>query len=535
VTKVVNNIAKKNGNVEENAIQTIAFPNQSLISVRSDQSDPQFTGAIMSASNTKSGDENLAIERSTSMSERDYMYAFVSGGGLSAGLWSNSEHDGRAATQSYNGGNQNTRVLATTQSVDSATSLGLASAPWYWHRTVSDTNGRKYTLEQTDLPKMAVAIAGDANDDKAVNWEDGAIAYRDIMNNPYKSEEVPELVSWRIAMNFGSQAQNPFLTTLDNVKKVALNTDGLGQSVLLKGYGNEGHDSAHPDYGDINARAGGAADMNTLMEGAAEYGARIGIHVNASEMYPEAKAFSDSLVRRNANGSLYYSWDWIDQAIGINGIYDLASGSRASRFQALKDQVGDNMDFVYLDVWGTKHSGSEDSWETRRIANTINALGWSVGTEYGTAMEYEATFHHWAADLTGGSAQMKGENSQVMRFLRNHQKDSWMGDYPSYGQPSNAPLLGGYSMKDFEGWQGRNDYAAYITNLYTHDVSTKFIQHFKVTQWVNSPLDATSVKDASVNGGNEQITLKDSYGNVVVLKRGSNDVNDAAYRERTIT
>lgn len=86
------------------------------------------------------------------------------------------------------------------------------------------------------------------------------------MNNPYKSEEVPELVAWRIAMNFGSQAQNPFLTTLDNVKKVALNTDGLGQSVLLKGYGNEGHDSGHPDYGDIGQRLGGADDMNTMME-----------------------------------------------------------------------------------------------------------------------------------------------------------------------------------------------------------------------------------------------------------------------------
>ena len=57
-------------------------------------------------------------------------------------------------------------------------------------------------------------------------------------------------------------------------------------------------------------------------------------------------------------------------------------------------------------------------------------------------------------------------------------------------------------MKDFEGWQGRNDYAAYIRNLYTHDVSTKFIQHFKVVRWVNSPLDATSVKDA-----NRTITL----------------------------
>lgn len=109
----------------------------------------------------------------------------------------------------------------------------------YYHRTVTDSKGKKYTVAETALPQMAVAIAGDENEDGAVNWQDGAIAYRDIMNNPYKSEEVPELVAWRIAMNFGSQAQNPFLTTLDNVKKVALNTDGLGQSVLLKGYGNE--------------------------------------------------------------------------------------------------------------------------------------------------------------------------------------------------------------------------------------------------------------------------------------------------------
>lgn len=87
-------------------------------------------------------------------------------------------------------------------------------------------------------------------------------------------------------MNFGSQAQNPFLTTLDNVKKVALNTDGLGQSVLLKGYGNEGHDSGHPDYGDIGQRLGGADDMNTMMEEGSKYGARFGVHVNASEMYP---------------------------------------------------------------------------------------------------------------------------------------------------------------------------------------------------------------------------------------------------------
>lgn len=84
------------------------------------------------------------------------------------------------------------------------------------------------------MPKAKVIIAGDMNDDAQIDWQDGAVAFRSIMNNPYKSEEVPELVAYRIAMNFGGQAQNPFLTTLDNVKRVALNTDGLGQSVLLK-------------------------------------------------------------------------------------------------------------------------------------------------------------------------------------------------------------------------------------------------------------------------------------------------------------
>ena len=545
VTDIKNNLSDgipEGNGVEKNAIQTLSFPNQSLISVRSSQDGAQFTGTTMSSNTQKPGDENFAVTEDTNYTDRDYTYGFISGAGLSAGLWSNSEHDGRAAYAGVRGGSQNTRVYATTQQTGDATSLGLASAPWYYHRTVTDSKGKKYTVAETAMPQMAVAIAGDENKDGAVNWQDGAIAYRDIMNNPYKSEEVPELVAWRIAMNFGSQAQNPFLTTLDNVKKVALNTDGLGQSVLLKGYGNEGHDSGHPDYGDIGQRLGGADDMNTLMEEGSEYGARFGVHVNASEMYPEAKAFSEDMVRRNSAGGLSYGWNWLDQGIGIDGIYDLASGSRVSRFADLSKEVGDNMDFIYLDVWGNlTSSGSEDSWETRKMSKMINDNGWRMTTEWGSGNEYDSTFQHWAADLTYGGSALKGENSEVMRFLRNHQKDSWVGDYPAYGGAANAPLLGGYNMKDFEGWQGRNDYAAYIENLFTHDVSTKFIQHFKVTRWVNNPLlteangNGNAVIDPNTNNGNEQITLKDGNGNVVVLSRGSNDSSSAAYRQRTIT
>ena len=45
----------------------------------------------------------------------DYMYGFVSNNELSAGLWSNSEHDGSSVATSVTGGSKNTRVQAVTQ------------------------------------------------------------------------------------------------------------------------------------------------------------------------------------------------------------------------------------------------------------------------------------------------------------------------------------------------------------------------------------------------------------------------------------
>ena len=212
-----------------------------------------------------------------------------------------------------------------------ATSFGLGTAPWYYHRVVTDTKKNTYTVEETDMRRWPSPYAGDENEDGTVNWEDGAIAYRDIMNNPYKSEEVPELVAWRIAMNFAPRRRTLPSTTLDNVKKVAstptasaspccsrandtrprLRPSGLRRHQHPRRR-RRGHE--HPDGEGHQVRA------------------RFGVHVNASEMYPEAKAFSEDMVRRNSAGGLSYGWNWLDQGVGIDGIYDLASGMRKSRF-----------------------------------------------------------------------------------------------------------------------------------------------------------------------------------------------------------
>ena len=533
ITEVLNNLDNN-----EYPVQTIEIPHHSLISVRSTQKGANLKAAKVSSNTSISGDSYVDVKDGMTFSKEDFMYGFVSNEDLSAGLWSNSEYNGtHKAAYVGSGGSSNTRVWAETSNLAAGKSLGLSSTLWYYDRKVEPSvNGVKkaYVVEHDEdvMPSAKVVITGDENADDQIDWQDGAIAYRAIMNNPYKSEEVPDLVSQRIAMNFGSEAANPFLTTLDGVKRVYLNTDGLGQSIILKGYGSEGHDSGHPDYGNIGERIGGAEDMNELMTEGGALGARFGIHINASEMYPEAKAFDDDLSRHN------FGWNWLDQGIGINGMYDLASNRRESRLNELKAKVGDNLDFIYLDVWGNNTSGNEDAWESRKIAKQMNDHGWRFTTEWGPTQEYDSTLQHWAADLGYGGYAAKGQNSEVMRFLRNHQKDSWIADYPSYNGAAQAPLLGGLNMTDFEGWSGRTDYSNYINTTFTHNVLTKFLQHYKVMKWVDGkPVTMT-------NGGGTfqwtpemEITLQDdAKENTVVVSRDSNDYTGdlQGYRSRTI-
>ena len=104
----------------------------------------------------------------------------------------------------------------------------------------------------------------------------------------------------------------------------------------LKGYQSEGHDSAHPDYsGNYNERAGGKDDLAFLAKEARKYNAHIGVHINHSESYPEAKAFNDKIVTDMPG------WSWLDQAFFINKEADMLAGTFEKRLNQLKEDVPD--------------------------------------------------------------------------------------------------------------------------------------------------------------------------------------------------
>ncbi|CAM5265992.1 hypothetical protein SGRI78S_02393 [Streptomyces griseus subsp. griseus] len=226
------------------------------------------------------------------------------------------------------------------------------------------------------------------------------MAFRSIGVTAPGSENTAERVVTHIPFNFASQATHPFLRTLDDVKRISKATDGLGELAILQMGAAEATD--HPDYGgNYNKRAGGLKDLNTLLKDGEKWGADFGVHVNATESYPEAKAFSEQLVDKTKPG-----WNWLNQSYYIDQRRDINSGDLEKRFRQLRDETHRNLDFLYIDVYYSH------GWIADKTIQAVQKQGWTVGTEWADKFERASLWSHWANDLNYGGATNKGLNSQ---------------------------------------------------------------------------------------------------------------------------
>jgi len=474
------------------SVDMLAIPDQSLVSVDSSDSHAQLARTKISTDSTTTADRFVPITAGTPVDSGAVgtPYGFVTNSQLSAGIITNATDD----SAQDNNDNWNTRLQSQIVPIAGGGRRAELSVGNY---TYAPRGATAAEVKHYSLPSATVVLAGDVNDDGAVNWQDGAIAFRNNMTRPLGADRVPERVVQHIPFNFASQATNPFLKTLDNVKRISMNTDDLGQWVLEKGYANEGHDSGHPDYGgDYNTRAGGLTDLDKLASDGSKYNADLAVHVNVTEAYPQAKAFSDVLIQGQVNG-----WDWLNQSYHIDQRHDLGTADVLDRFRQLRREAP-QIKTVYIDVY------MSSGWLADGLAKGLRQMGFEVATEYAYKFEGNAIWSHWANDKGYGDATNKGINSDIIRFIANTDRDVWNTD----------PLLGGEQLSEFEGWTGHDDYNAFLQNVWTNNLPTKFLQHFPLQTW-NPGKTATftdGVKAAMVDG-KRQISM----GGAVVLD-GSN-------------
>ncbi|MET9319135.1 endo-alpha-N-acetylgalactosaminidase family protein [Streptomyces sp. NPDC003038] len=476
-------------------VRTLAIPDHHLVSVRSDQPGAALSTATMHTATTGTGDTFTPVTAKTPVdaAATTVMHGLVNTGRLAAAIDSNSLYD----QPSGGTARENGRTAKRVTDKGAYRRAGLWSGAWL-HRAAGAADG-----DTEPLPYARIAITADRNADSVVDWQDAAIAYRDIWSPPTGWQQTADRVVQRIPFNFASQATHPFAQTLDETKRVSLATDGLGQFVLLKGYASEGHDSAHMDYKNIGPKLGGAAGLNALTTAGDGYNADFGVHVNATEEYPVSATFDPA---RQTGG---LGWDWLDQSYYVDTRKDGQSGDRLRRLQDLK-AAAPGLDFLYVDVW------YGDGYVSRKIQREISGLGLQLTTEFPHTLTEQSLWHHWATDVAYGGNDLKGINSTIARFIANHTKDDWIARHP---------LLGGAEITAYEGWQGKKDFTAFLNTTFAVNLPTKYLQQSPVVKWTADSVtlaDGTTVTLAdgttvTTAGGTRKITT----GGRTVLNGGS--------------
>ncbi|MEV6106738.1 endo-alpha-N-acetylgalactosaminidase family protein [Streptomyces sp. NPDC051940] len=456
-------------------VHTIDIPGHDLVSVASTDQSAETAFTRLDPNSTTTADVFGKVTGSTAAEANPVgaSYAIVNTGQLAAAVESNSSYDKPSGAT---GGDDARFWHQARKAADGTVRVGVWSGQWTYRG-----DGAPQPESGADLPWAKVVVTPDANGDGAVDWQDGAVAFRGIGIQAPGGDDTANQVITHIPFNFASQATHPFLRTLDDVKRISLATDGLGQRAVLKGYGSEGHDSAHPDYGgNYNKRAGGLADLNTLAKQGKQWGATFGVHVNATESYPEAHNFDENLVNKNSPG-----WNWLNQSYYINQRYDINSGRLADRFQQLRDEADPNLSFLYIDVYYTH------GWIADKTIQAVQRQGWNVGTEWADKFEHASLWSHWANDVNYGGATNKGLNSQIIRFIRNGEKDVW----------NSHPLLGNARIEEFEGWTGETNWNVFYKNIWQNNLPAKYLQHYAITDWDADSVDFTGgVRALEENG-----------------------------------
>ncbi|KRF09769.1 endo-alpha-N-acetylgalactosaminidase family protein [Paenibacillus sp. Soil787] len=455
-------------NIDESqtTINSLGFPENSMVSVKSSQPGATLNAAVPSrpTAGDDGGQDNIkdmAYNLSTPIPGSTYQYANIpifSTSELSAAINNNVLYNlHEFAYQSFPVG---------TDYYTGAWSTEFVWRPW------------GYDNKTTVKPETTVVITDDANADGVVDWQDGALALNKVRGLLPGSEKLANSFA-HIAMNFASGAQSPFLRILDNLKKLYLYSDGFEQMLEIKGDANEGHDSGHPEYDDVNRRAGGAVDFETLSKEALKIGADVGAHVNNSNQFPEAKTFREDLVSPNG-------WEgWLDYGYDIKRENYITTGEMDKRFNNLKNLVPD-MKFVYLDTY------FDDRYNAFRIAANFKQNKWNVWTENKTQLDKYATWVHYP-----------GINSTIHRFVHHQDKDV-------YGY--NALLRGGYTRgadDGFMGWQGGKTITNAIQQLFAEQLSYRYLMH-------NELLKMTSTEATFANG----VTSKLENGKSNIYKNG---------------
>lgn len=520
-----------------NRIFTLELPDQNLVSVSSREETAQFAGSKMQPDITKSGDQYIDLTTVTEEAgDENFNYAFLSNGKVAAGIRSNA--------YSTSDGDQGAprRVIKATDAEGSSFRTSIRSGSWVWRRedytkkfitydedgNAGDVQTKTYedTPNTNDMPLVYVALAEDLNGTGTVDWQDAGIRFRDVMEMAIGMDKIPDAVVQRLIMPQAGEGNYPFISSLDETKRVYLNTDGLGQIILDK-YHNLGY---WGDFSVYDDHLGGLIDFRKFVSDATnKYNGFVGVHSNFTEVFAKTNQFSTESVQMSADGLTPNSKGYkafgffLHQCYMADDTWEALSGQRRDSMKMFVEDVPD-LGFIYSDVYYW------NGWRGQRLIDDYTANGLAYFVEWPYISEEASVWAHWAVEKDYSPASNKGYSSDIARFIFNHTKDRWDNNASKCDNervPNSCNLLMGADTTSYEGWvhDGVNQYDYIIEKVFNNNLPTKYMQHFPIIRM-----------DKDADGWGEHIWFEDGLevyrdedGRRVMTKDGKLVYTEDAY------
>ena len=473
---------------KDKRIYTFDIPQMNPVSVSSREETAEFAGSKMVADIRKTGDTYIDLTRGEASAAAGYNYAFISNGKVSAGIRSNA----------YTESDSNSRVIMETVEGGSAYRTNLRSNSWLWRRADYTKKFKDYegkyteagevttqTYEDTpntsEMPLCYIVLAEDLNNTGTVDWQDAAIRYRDVAQYAMGQEKIADAVVQRLIMPQAGEGNYPFVSSLDETKRVYLNTDGLGQIILNK-YHNLGY---WGDFSVYDDHLGGLVDFNKFVSDSTnKYNSYVGVHTNFTQAFAKTNQFSTESIAMNEDGLTpktagYAAYGFfLHQSYTTDDTWEALSGERRDAMALFKSDVPD-LGFIYSDVY------SYGGWRGERLADDYEANGLGYFVEWPYVCEDRAVWAHWAVEKDYSPASNKGYASDIARFIFNHEKDRWDNNASKCDNeryPNSCNLLMGADTTSYEGWvhDGVNQYDYIIEKVFDNNLPTKYMQHFPI-------------------------------------------------------
>ncbi|MCD9020774.1 endo-alpha-N-acetylgalactosaminidase family protein [Cohnella silvisoli] len=392
--KLVDNVLEMNvtqiNDSGSTKVYRLEFPDQNLVSVRSTQS-----GAAMAYNQNFIDNDTFStvLNKSIDASPQRVGHSIIYTDALAAAI-----ETGMTTQSSY--------VQTVDKGVYKRTGLWAYES---FYRGPDD--------KVTELPWVKIKIVADENGDGSVDWQDGAIAYRSIMDPlPGPINLAQKTIFSNLFTDYWGKYPWTWESALDYLKRQALATDKFPQILLAK-TSHQGIDG-WPSYGEASDVLGGNSQFNWLVDEAANWNIYVGTHTNSREAYPESSFWADTPLSSTVKGQ---PWAMIDREAQLNDQDQYwGSGLLGLRYDAHKAAFP-NMKFQYLDI--ELGNGLNARWQAYQQIKKFKQNGWQLFTEYsiGYPQVFDPSISYLGTKyLSWAHTSLNSGSSNIRRFIMNH-------------------------------------------------------------------------------------------------------------------